>query len=123
MSGELGAIQNVRVSVRDLARSRAFFRDAVGLAEVFASEHIVQFETGAADLVIEPAGDEPDEVARLGLYTGIMFAVADAAATQALLTGRGVEFLGPPEKMFWGATFAHFRDPDGNVFTACQYPA
>jgi len=33
------------------------------------------------------------------------------------LAGRGVDFIGPPEKQPWGGVLAHLRDPDGNVLT------
>ena len=82
----------------------------------------MQFDTRAAQLVLEPLTQDDDEPARIGLYTGVMFDAPDVHAVYAAMTARGVEFLGPPATMFWGAVFAHFKDPDGNMFTACQYP-
>jgi len=120
---ELGPIRSVRVAVRDMARSRTFFRDALGLEETFANDWVTQFKAGAVELVIEPVDEaDPEGAEMLGRYTGVMFATPDAQAVYDGLRARGVVFEAPPEKMFWGATFAHFRDPDGNIFTACQYP-
>jgi uncharacterized glyoxalase superfamily protein PhnB len=39
----------------------------------------------------------------------------NVTATYRQLSGRGVEFVKPPEKQPWGE-FAIFKDPDGNQF-------
>lgn len=119
----LSRISGIRVGVRDLERARAFFRDCVGLEEAFANEQIVRFKTGDASLLIEPVeADDPEAEDLVGRYTGITFAEGNAQAAYEALASRGVEFLGPPERMAWGGIFAHFRDPDGNVFTIVEYP-
>ena len=118
----LGPISSVRIAVRDLEASRRFFRECVGLDETFANAWVAQFDTGAAQLVLEPLTSDDDEPSRVGSYTGVMFNAPDVQAIYNVMAARGVEFLGPPEPMFWGAVFAHFKDLDGNVFTACQYP-
>lgn len=37
-----------------------------------------------------------------------------------LLTTKGVEFSGRPEKQPWGGTLAHLKDLDGNVLTLME---
>jgi predicted enzyme related to lactoylglutathione lyase len=118
----LGPIRSVRVPVRDLARARVFYRDALGLTETFANDQIATFATGEAGLVLEPIDVAEQAEVGLGHYRGVMFAVADAHATHAALINAGVDLLGAPERMAWGAWFVHFKDLDGNVLTACQCP-
>lgn len=58
----------------------------------------------------------PDEHRdRIGTAQHITFMTDDVEQTWKELSARGVEFVGPPQKMEWG-TFAVFRDPDGNRF-------
>lgn len=49
-----------------------------------------------------------------GAFNGAM-ACDNVERTYEELSGRGVEFLSPPQKQPWG-TFAMFKDPDGNQF-------
>jgi catechol 2,3-dioxygenase-like lactoylglutathione lyase family enzyme len=58
----------------------------------------------------------PDEHQnRIGTFTGISFLTDDVQRTYEELSGRGVEFMGPPTKQPWGH-FAMFKDVDGNQF-------
>ena len=50
-------------------------------------------------------------------FVAVSLQVEDVQAVYEELVAKGVEFLGPPERMGWGGTLAHFRDPDGNVLT------
>ena len=49
-----------------------------------------------------------------GMFNGAL-ACDNVERTYEELSGRGVEFAGPPKKEPWG-TFATFKDPDGNEF-------
>jgi predicted enzyme related to lactoylglutathione lyase len=50
-------------------------------------------------------------------FLAVSLQVEDIHAVYLELLEKGVVFLGPPEKMAWGGTLAHFKDPDGNVLT------
>jgi predicted enzyme related to lactoylglutathione lyase len=52
---------------------------------------------------------------RIGTFFNGSLACDDVTATYRQLSGRGVEFVKPPEKQPWGE-FAIFKDPDGNQF-------
>lgn len=56
-------------------------------------------------------GDEK----RIGSMMPATFACDDIEKTYKELKGRGVEFVGPPEKQHWG-TYAMFKDSEGNRF-------
>lgn len=56
---------------------------------------------------------------RVGVYTGLLFSVADMASTVETFKGRGVTFKKEPEGSPWGI-FAEVQDPDGNVFILHQ---
>src|SRR5205807_203033 len=48
-----------------------------------------------------------------------VFETADCRKTHEELSAKGVEFLGPPEEMFYGVE-AVFKDPSGNRFSLTQ---
>ena len=63
---------------------------------------------------MEEAKDDPEHVGR---FVGVSISVSDIEAAYNELSAKGVAFLAAPEKMPWGGTLAHFRDPSGNVLT------
>lgn len=97
-----------------------FYRDVVEFPVAFLSEDAgwAEFDLGAARLALERCDPEDPEAAGLvGRFVGVSVQVDDIMDVYETLSGRGVEFLGPPERQPWGGTLAHFRDPDGNVIT------
>jgi uncharacterized glyoxalase superfamily protein PhnB len=48
---------------------------------------------------------------------GVSLTVPEIFETYRLLSERGVEFMGAPERQPWGGVLAQLRDPDGNVIT------
>jgi hypothetical protein len=79
------------------------------------------FELGGGPTLIQEVFDPDQEADEAGpliaRFTGVTLSVGDIAAIHSELTSRGVTFLGSPEKMPWGGTLAHFRDPAGNTLT------
>jgi predicted enzyme related to lactoylglutathione lyase len=51
----------------------------------------------------------------------IDFFVDDLASEQALLEGRGVEFIRKAGKEYWGGVISTFLDPDGNYCQLIEY--
>ncbi len=50
----------------------------------------------------------------------LTFETSDIHAVAARLTARGVTFVRPPEREFWGGWIATFTDPDGNYLQLLQ---
>ena len=112
----LSAIGQISIVVKDLARARDFYRDALGLPFLFEAPGLAFFQCGPVRLMLggaeEPEFDHPASV----LY----FDVADLDAAYAALAGRGVRFRGAPhvvhranDRALW---MAFFDDGEGNVF-------
>ena len=117
-----GAVHHLRLTVADVARSRAFYEEVLGFAFVTDLPAGVFLSNGSLGLGIgpspapgrSPAGDRFDE-ARVGL-DHLSFAVADRAELERaarLLEERGVPH---GEVTDLGAAFGlyvlAFRDPD-----------
>jgi predicted enzyme related to lactoylglutathione lyase len=58
----------------------------------------------------------------VGRFTGLSFAVPDAAARHHELQALGVPFTGLPEQQPWGGIIATLQDPSGNELQICQPP-
>jgi len=114
--------------VRDLARSMAFYRDALGLELQESDADSVSFKmenvyflllevSAAAHLI----SDEPIVLNLTGGPRGLLAAeVENVDAAYAALKAKGVTFLRPPTDQPWGLRTAHFADPDGNIWEINQ---
>lgn len=104
-----------QLRIRDLARSRAFYRDKVGFADVVPSA--VADANADAEMVLGPARLELvlmglDEVASREV---IFFEVDDVAAYRAELVRRGAE-PGLPARVNWiKMSMFDLEDPDGHM--------
>ena len=107
-----------RVFSKQWQASTAFYEETIGLPVKFkdASMGWAEFDLGGASIAIERE-DENSEESLAGRFVGISIQVEDITAIYQELTGKGVEFVAPPERQPWGGTLAHFKDPDGNVLT------
>jgi catechol 2,3-dioxygenase-like lactoylglutathione lyase family enzyme len=105
----------VMLGVRELARSLAFYRDALGLPLSFASDEFAFLRAGAVTLGLRRAPDlaEASEDGR----TELVFAVEDVDRAYALLRARGVAFRIAPRVVTGDQLAADFRDPDGHVLS------
>lgn len=104
-----------RVFVDDLAAARSFYRDTLGLTELWNWNGVALGFDAGATLIIEPTdGHHPEEVGR---FTGLSLQVDDIDTTCGRLEAAGVEITYPPTKQPWGGTLAHFKDSSGNVLT------
>ncbi len=110
--------------VRDLERSRAFYRDVLG-AELYreygGTSVVLRFLQTWLLLVTggEPTPDKPDvtfaaPVDPSRVSHELTIRVPDCRAAYATLRARGAEFLTPPVEYDWEVR-CFFRDPDGHL--------
>jgi len=114
---EVIALGQVALSVSDVARCTAFYRDAVGLRFLFAAGPSLAFlDLGNARLMLSA----PEGEFTPGSSTVLYLRVADITASYTAMRGRGVTFVDEPHIVapmadhdLW---MCFFRDPDGHLF-------
>lgn len=113
---DVTALGQVALTVSDVARSTAFYRDAVGLRFLFAAGPSLAFlDIGNARLML--SAPEGDGVPRSD--TVLYLRVTDIRSAQAGMKSRGVSFVDEPHLVapmpdhdLW---MCFFRDPDGHT--------
>ena len=107
----------VGINVSDLAESRAFYRDFVGLDELPAVEDPLlgitthPYRNGETTIYLYEAG--PDEPVDTG-SAGIQYVVSDAPMVEAKREPRGIEVLTPLNKLRgFDLITVWLADPDG----------
>ena len=109
----------------DLARSRSFYEDVLGLTVADQSEYACVFDANGTMLRVTAVS----EVAHPG-YTVLGWQVSDISHTVAHLESRGVLFarydgMDQDAHGVWttpgGDQIAWFNDPDGNVLSLTQF--
>ena|SRR5690242_8534674 len=118
------ALGQVALTVSDVARSTAFYRDVVGLRFLFAAGPSLAFlDLGNVRLMLSA----PEGTFTPGSGTVLYLRVADILASFAALRGRGVTFVDEPHLVapmpdhdLW---MCFFRDPDGYTLALmCERP-
>ena len=114
----LGRIGQIALTVHDMDRSVAFWRDTVGLKFMFQAPNVAFFDVAGVRLML--GSPESADVKPTG--TTLYFEVEDLDQTFATLRDRGVAVAknGAPHfiaklgaKDLW---MAFLEDPDGNLF-------
>lgn len=112
----LGAIAQVSLSIRDVARAERFYGETLGLPHVFTFGDLAFFDAGGTRLYLHRKDDadwQPGSV----LY----FLVGDIHAAQEQLSLKGVRFTGVPYVIYTDdATgveewMTFFEDGEGNT--------
>ena len=107
---DVQCVDFVSVPTRDLARSRQFYAEVLGLAA--STLNADEFET--ANVTLSLWQPEAEGVPFTPNTAGIALRVADVESARERLTARGVEFLG--DTVDTGVCLmGFFYDPDGNV--------
>ena len=110
----LSQIGQIAITVTDVPRAIAFYRDVLGLKFLFEAPNLGFFDCGGIRLMLTlPEGTS-------GTHASILYyKVADIQQACDVLSGRGVVFDGPahliaklPDHDLW---MAFFRDPDSNI--------
>ena len=119
----LDRIGQIAVTVRDLARAKAYYRDTLGMRFLYEFPSLAFFDCGGIRLIMSvperPEFDHPTSV----LY----YTVSDIAAAHATLVARGVAFerdphiiAALPDRDVW---MAFFRDSERNLLgLMCEKP-
>ncbi len=101
------------LTITDLPRSIAFYRDVLGFPLLFETNGMAFFQAGPLRLMV--GSNSPDPPAR---GTVLYFDAPDIDELAPALEAKGVEFIGPTEVL--QRTETHelklriLRDPDGN---------
>lgn len=111
----LDRIGQIAVTVHDVDRAVAFYRDRLGMTVLFQVPTMAFFRCGEVRLMLsQPSAPEFDHPA-----SPIYYRVDDIGAAHATLMERGVTFERAPAVThrdeaheLW---LAFFRDPDGNL--------
>ena len=116
MGFSLGSISQAALTVDDLDRAVAFYRDTLGLKPLFRVPNMAFFECGSTRLLLgtrQVAGNAPSGAI---LY----FRVEDIDDAHKVLARRGVKFPEAPhivarmaDREVW---LAAFRDSENNLF-------
>lgn len=117
---ETSGLDHLALRVTDLARSRRFYAEVLGLPIVVESERVFIMQVGDTLVgCVGPDGDMPDRDRfsphRVGL-DHLAARCADETSLQrvaAALTAAGVEHTGIRVNPVRGNRYVAFRDPDG----------
>lgn len=112
----LSRIGQIAITVKDVERSTAFYRDTLGMRFLFAFPGLAFFDCDGVRLMLsKPEKKEFDHPSSV-LY----FRVADINSAYQTLKSRNVDFIDEPHLIarmtdhdLW---MAFFRDPDDNTF-------
>jgi catechol 2,3-dioxygenase-like lactoylglutathione lyase family enzyme len=113
------------VATSDLARSRPFYEDVLGLHVVESSPWACVFDANGTMLRLTPAG-----TVAVAPYTILGWRVHDIAAVVRWLIERGVPFrryegMDQDDAGIWttpnGDRIAWFNDPDGHTLSVTQF--
>jgi methylmalonyl-CoA/ethylmalonyl-CoA epimerase len=111
----LSHVGQIALTVSDVGRSIAFYRDSLQMKMLFRAGNLAFFDCAGIRLMLSP----PEAEFRPGGGSVIYFKVSDINATFDGMSSRGVKFIDKPHliaKMpdheLW-MTF--FKDPDGNT--------
>ena len=92
MSAQITGILQIAISVKDIARATAFYRDVLGLRLLFDAPNMAFFDCGGIRLYLA-AGEG---VEQHGSSSHIYFRSGDAAALSAALKEKGVSIHQEP---------------------------
>jgi methylmalonyl-CoA/ethylmalonyl-CoA epimerase len=116
MSAEITSIGQIGITVKDLARAVAFYRDVVGLKFLFETAGMAFFNCGDTRVMMTlPEKEHPDST----YSTIIYYKTADITGAAEAMIAKGAKFDAPPHliaKMpdhdLW---MAFLHDSEGNL--------
>lgn len=126
MTFALATIGQVSITVDDVDAAQAFYRDALGLRELYRFGELLFLDAGGVRLYVQ--GAPPKDGGRFVPASSIVyFKVPEIVAAREALAARGVPFVDSPHLVapmpdhdLW---MTHFKDPAGNVLVLmCEAP-
>lgn len=105
----------IMLGVSNLDQSIAFYRDKLGLTVKMQLAELVLLEAGPITLGLSQALARA--IPQKAGAAEIAFAVENVRAAHAALTEQGVTFIREPTQVTPTDWAAHFRDPDGHLFS------
>ncbi|MFF1878605.1 VOC family protein [Leifsonia sp. NPDC058230] len=110
-------IARLTISVNDLPRALAFYRDIVGLAEVYTVEGLAMLTTDkdapagtATEVLLHQRTPTPGEAG-----VAASFEVRDVDAVTAAAVDAGAVVVDEPADQAWGERQSVLRDVDGHI--------
>lgn len=126
MLGSKYPITDVCMTVRDVERSIAFYRDKLGFELRRSAEGFADFKADKVTLALWEIGHIAEHVGYDGVDESdhvrkcmVAFEVPgreDIDLLYETLSAKGVPFIGPPKEYPWNAYCCYFNDPDGNLW-------
>lgn len=127
MDAAINDVGAIILFVEDLARTKAFYRDVLGLEVQFEDDDSVGFKIkGLAFIALQvdrarvQLQGEPTATPRAGATAFLTTFTDDVDALHADLVGRGIDFFQNPADQPWGVRTAYFKDPDGHIWELAQ---
>ena len=122
----LAGVLETALYVDDMARARAFYEGAMGLAPMFTDERLTAYPVGGRSALLVflrgsttqtvhlPGGTIPPHDGKGPVHCALAIAAADLPGWEARLAGHGVAVEG---RTRWprGSESVYFRDPDGHL--------
>ncbi|WP_319532354.1 VOC family protein [uncultured Cohaesibacter sp.] len=110
-----------RIFVRDLAAARDFYANSLKWPMIWdrSEQGAVGFEPGML-VIIEEEDARGPQASLIGRFTGLSLVVDNLPDLYKDLKARGVPFVAPPERQFWGGYLAHLIDPSGNIVSLVE---
>ena len=103
----------LEVKVTDIKTAIVFYRDVLGLKIKNEWSNYVVFDLGGTTTFAVMLGGKKG---RKEGTPNIYFAVENVDEEYERLKEKGVTFVEPPKKQYWGGYAALFADPDENLF-------
>jgi catechol 2,3-dioxygenase-like lactoylglutathione lyase family enzyme len=105
----IAGLQTIVLFVSDVERAARFYRDELGLEQVFESDGRLALSCGPIRLLLHPTEETARGVSNVELY----FQVDDVDEAVSRLRAHGVGVLVEPTDEPWGERDAGVLDPDG----------
>lgn len=123
-------ISFITLGVRDLARSRAFYKALGWLESAASKEEIAFFKAGSLVFGLfgrDALAEDAQVIAAGSGFPGFTLAhnvESEAAVIQTLeeAIAAGASLIRPGEQVFWGGFRGYFADPDGFLWEICWNP-
>ena len=107
----------LEVRVTDMKEAIVFYRDVLGLKVKREWNYYVMFDLpGTLTFAIMLGGKKGRKEGAPNIY----FSVENVDAEYEKLKEKGVKFVEPPKKQYWGGYAALFADPDENLLYLVQ---